>query len=263
MKRFLWIFLLMAGFFFTLAPFGHAYKLEHDENGNVLHWSRDDFPVSFKINMKTTTVPAGQFQQAVKNAFAAWQAVKNASITFAYVGPTDSTEPAYDGENCVIMGKHVSGPDVIGQAYIFYSSDDGRIKDVDIVLNTFYHWATDGAPDKMDIQNAMTHEVGHLCGLDDLYAKEDSEETMYGYMDYGETKKRTLEPDDKAGLEAIYAINPSEDTGGGGGGSGCGTISPTSPPPGSGDINFLWIFLLMLALGFRRFFYRRRGGHPA
>ncbi len=262
MKRFLWTFLLMAVFFFTLAPVSHAYKLEHDDNGDVLHWSRDDFPVPFKITTQAP-VPSGQFLEAVKNAFAAWQAVKNASITFAYVGPTDSTKPAYDGENCIETGRHVTGSDVIGQTYIYYSTDDGRILDVDIVLNTSYRWATDGSSDKMDVQNAMTHEVGHLCGLDDLYAEEDSEKTMYGYMDYGETKKRTLEPDDKAGLEAIYTSGSSEGSGGGGGGSGCGTISPTNPPPGSNDINFLWIFLLVLVLGFRRFAYRHRGGRPA
>ncbi len=257
-----WIFLMVIILFPLLfPPVIHAYKLEHDENGDVLHWSVDDFPIPYKVTVRTP-VPASAFRQAVGNAFATWQAVKNARITFQAAGNTPNLKPAYDGKNCVVMQDNTSGSDVIGQAYIFYSTDSGRILDVDIALNSAYRWGTDGAPDKMDVQNAMTHEVGHLCGLDDLYAKEDSEKTMYGYMDYGETKKRTLDPDDAAGLAAIYPVENASDSGGGGS-SGCGTISPTAPPPHSGDINFLWIFLLMAALGLRYLFSGRLGTRPS
>ena len=228
-----------------------AYKLEHDDRGHVLHWSSEDFPVPYKV-ARTSPVPFGTFKWVTEASFGTWQAVRDAAITFHFTGATDKKSPAFDGENCVLMGKKVSGPDVIGQAYIFYSTEDGRILDVDIVLNSSYPWATDGSPKKMDVQNALTHEIGHFCGLDDLYGKEDREKTMYGYMGYGEIKKRTLTSDDAAGLAAIYPIGHSKESGGGGGGSGCGTISPTASPPRNGTINFLWIFLLLACLGARR-----------
>jgi hypothetical protein len=58
----------------------------------------------------------------------------------------------------------------------------------------------------MDLQNIATHELGHALGLADLY---DStvpvpEQTMYGYASAGETKKRSLEAGDKAGISALY-----------------------------------------------------------
>lgn len=241
--------ILLLAFSYT----GHAYKLEYDENGHNLHWSAANFPVPYKIT-SSPPIHHDDFTRAVHQAFGAWQGVQDSHITFQLAGTTDAKEPALDGENSIIMGEKVSGGDVVGQAYIFYSTDDGSILDVDIVLNSSFKWATDGSPGNMDVQDALTHEIGHFCGLNDLYRDEDKEKTMYGYIDLGETKKRTLDPDDAAGLVAIYPKSSGSEDSGGGGGGGCGTISPISSPPHYGDINFLWMFLLIAILAGRRLF---------
>lgn len=57
---------------------------------------------------------------------------------------------------------------------------------------------------KMDFENIATHELGHAVGLGDLYTTGCSEQTMYGYADYGETKKRTLEAGDIKGVSELY-----------------------------------------------------------
>jgi len=56
----------------------------------------------------------------------------------------------------------------------------------------------------MDLQNIATHELGHGVGLGDLYITACSEETMYGYSNYGETKKRTLNAGDIMGIQKLY-----------------------------------------------------------
>jgi len=56
----------------------------------------------------------------------------------------------------------------------------------------------------MDLQNIATHEFGHGVGLNDVYQTDCSLVTMYGYSDYGETQKRTLEPPDINGLLTLY-----------------------------------------------------------
>ena len=56
----------------------------------------------------------------------------------------------------------------------------------------------------MDFENIVTHEHGHVFGLDDLYTSTCSEETMYGYATEGETKKRTLESGDIMGIQRLY-----------------------------------------------------------
>ena len=56
----------------------------------------------------------------------------------------------------------------------------------------------------MDFENIATHELGHAVGLGDLY-NDCTEETMYGYASYGETKKRTLEAGDITGIKKLYS----------------------------------------------------------
>jgi predicted Zn-dependent protease len=58
----------------------------------------------------------------------------------------------------------------------------------------------------MDLQNIATHEFGHAVGLGDIYDTACSSVTMYGYSDYGDTVKRTLETPDITGLRTLYGI---------------------------------------------------------
>ncbi len=234
-----------------------AYKLEVTENEAIFHWPANAFPVKYKIT-NNPPLDADAFIPAVQRSFNTWQAVGNATITFQYSGTTGAKDPAFDGENNIIMKNRVSGSDIIGQTYIFYNVDSGEILDADIVLNSSFNWDINGAPNKMDVQNAVTHEIGHFCCLDDLYSDADREKTMYAYIDYGETKKRTLDPDDMAGLVAVYAPGSSESDDSGGGGSGCGTVSSGHPGPGPGDINFVWLFLILFLLWSHRLFSARR-----
>ncbi|MGE0400630.1 MAG: hypothetical protein AB7T06_28225, partial [Kofleriaceae bacterium] len=113
------------------------------------------------------------------------------------------------------------------------SDRDGAIVDADIELNG-KHFAisnegqTLGAAScQADLLNTLTHELGHLLGLehpclapgDDARIDGDGnpaplcgqtndpkivESTMYNYQDCGETKKASLEQDDIDGICAIY-----------------------------------------------------------
>ena len=73
----------------------------------------------------------------------------------------------------------------------------------DAVFNSDYAWSETGEAGKMDYQNIATHEFGHSLGLTH---PEDTctEETMYAYGSSGETKKRTLEAGDRAGVNELY-----------------------------------------------------------
>jgi hypothetical protein len=113
------------------------------------------------------------------------------------------------------------------------SDRDGALVDADIELNgKFFAISNDGttlgsASCQADLLNTLTHELGHLLGLehpclaplDDprvdgtgapvpLCGTTDDpkivEATMYNYQDCGETKKSSLEADDIAGVCATY-----------------------------------------------------------
>jgi hypothetical protein len=68
----------------------------------------------------------------------------------------------------------------------------------------YFTWSSSGEPGKMDFENIATHELGHSCGMNDLYSSSCKEVTMYGYGANGETKKRTLEIPDITGISTLY-----------------------------------------------------------
>lgn len=85
------------------------------------------------------------------------------------------------------------------------------IVDFDIVFNTNYDWGNPGVTSNtkysvtyMDTWSIVTHELGHGVGLGDLYQDQWYWQTMYGFADFGQTWKRTLESGDIAGLKALY-----------------------------------------------------------
>lgn len=100
-----------------------------------------------------------------------------------------------------------SDNNVIAVTSIWYTRVGKQIVEFDMLFNTKYAFG-DAAinPALMDLQNIATHELGHSVGLNDLYSSACSEVTMYGYSNYGETKKRTLEQSDITGLQKIYGI---------------------------------------------------------
>ena len=145
-------------------------------------------------------------------------------------------------------------PAFAAMTYRFYDTRNGQLIDADIAVNgEGFRWSDGGSGH--DIENTLTHEVGHIGGLGH---SSDGNATMFGRTEPLETKKRSLEPDDLAGLDAIYggvagfvqtgarvaSASASADEGeSGGGGGGC-AVSPI----GSVDANEWWPILTLLAV---------------
>ena len=85
-----------------------------------------------------------------------------------------------------------------------------EIIEAHIELNDEFVWGVIENPDDpgqdppMDLQNILTHELGHCAGMGDLYLTDAIEETMYGYSAEGETNKRDLYKGDMAGISGLY-----------------------------------------------------------
>lgn len=115
-------------------------------------------------------------------------------VEFVNLGPTDTI--AYT----IVWGT-------------FYGPPSQReLREWDVVFNKDYPFGDAGPTDEvnpgdtsvMDYQNIATHEFGHALGL---WHPDDSctEETMYRYANYGETKKRTLGVGDVKGVQELYS----------------------------------------------------------
>lgn len=68
-----------------------------------------------------------------------------------------------------------------------------------------YAWSSNGGEGAMDFENIATHELGHSVGLGDHYMSACSEQTMHGWVSYGETQKRSLEYGDIDGVRTLYS----------------------------------------------------------
>ncbi len=80
-----------------------------------------------------------------------------------------------------------------------------EIVETHILMNDAYVWGDASADSSlMDIQNILTHELGHCAGMGDLYQPEAVEETMYGYSVEGEVKKCDLFKGDITGITKLY-----------------------------------------------------------
>jgi hypothetical protein len=136
---------------------------------------------------------------------------------------------------------------VLALTSYFKNSDTGEILDADIEFNAVnYAWGdlkAQPAENTVDFQNALTHELGHVIGLDhncyaapprlldgtgvpevDCYSNPPpplsvTEATMYPSVELTDTQRRTLTPDDEQGACAItphvHDVCPSRPSDGG------------------------------------------------
>ena len=198
---FRYIFPILITFILSLWCSGaYAYQVGTTSVGAEIKWNTND--AAYYIN--TSGGPADSLA-AIQAAMQTWTDVSTSSFNFNYGGTTSST--AYgtmDGTNIICFGT-ITTTGTVGQNSYWYYTDSGQLIDSDIKLNTYhYSWVTDGSINGFDVQNVTTHELGHSLSLEDLYSIADTEKTMYGSTEYGETKRRTLEQDDIDGITYLY-----------------------------------------------------------
>jgi hypothetical protein len=147
--------------------------------------------------------PAGSLD-ALQAALQTWSDLPLSSFNFTYGGTTAATSfNVRDGVNNIGFGP-LTDAGVIALTTYWYNASTGAMEDADLQFNTKLSWSTSGAVNAYDVQEIGTHELGHGLGLSDLYSTSDAEKTMYGYSFKGETKKRSLDQDDKNGVAYLY-----------------------------------------------------------
>jgi len=124
----------------------------------------------------------------------------------AYAIDYTATYGVQNYENAITFGDYPTAG-VIAVTTVWYNPATKAIVEFDIMFDTDWTWG-DATVDatKMDLENIATHEFGHSVGLADVYDSACSAVTMYGYSNYGEAQKRTLELPDITGLQKLYGL---------------------------------------------------------
>ncbi len=107
----------------------------------------------------------------------------------------------------------------LGLTTITFDPDTGEIYDADMEINSTVPLTLSDpvAPGGYDFMSIITHESGHFFGM--AHSNE-TNATMYAQYVLGSTTKRTLSPDDVAGICSIYppggvrTVDPAVATGG-------------------------------------------------
>ena len=178
---------------------------KYDYNG--LKWSGHSINIYINENCNETSGEGN----AVKSAMQSWNNAP-ANFSFNYAGTHGSTSSSGNYKNEVLWSWSKEKDTI---AYAQCWTDYVYLVECDLVFlySGDYSWSTVSNPSysQMDVQNIAAHEFGHFLQLLDLYNGSDSEKTMYGYSDSGETKKRSLHQDDKNGIIHIYGSGTGDD----------------------------------------------------
>jgi hypothetical protein len=205
----------------TLAQPAHAYLHFTTMRAGrpvTLTWARS--PVRwFAKDRGAHGVSAADFQAAMARAFAAWEAVPTASVSFQFAGFTGA-EP-FDDDGVSVLGfQERPGMDrVLGATGFLIDTVTSEIVEADIFFNSALPWSTAPSGDTaaFDLESVAVHEIGHLVGLGHSLLGETeprpdggrrvlaSGSVMFPIsFGRGVTHDRELQPDDIAGISALY-----------------------------------------------------------
>jgi hypothetical protein len=184
-------------------------------------------------------VDVDDFDEVIADAAAAWTGVTCSDLVVEAGRPTSRRLVGFDwhrgsddpaNENLVVFRNdapadpldawvHTLG--ALAITTVTFDSSTGVLVDADIEVNdTAFEFTTCNPEDadcvvEFDLLNTLTHEVGHVVGLDHPLPQEPgaSEATMFASAPRADTAKRTLATDDEDGLCTIYpddAVVPGE-----------------------------------------------------
>lgn len=168
-------------------------------------WPADAFPIPYAVSASLGGgLDDAEALAAIQAGFQAWEDA-GCGVSFVYEGRSEgSFGGTADGENVVFVLDEGWPDDASLVSTPAITTSGAEIVEADIALNAqSYAWATSGADGRslMDVQSAVTHEVGHLLGL---WHSSVEGATLNPAMD-GNPEARTLEEDDLEGLCALYA----------------------------------------------------------
>ncbi len=194
----------------SLAASAAAYTRITAVDGRATRWA--SMPVSYWINVRGfSQIPNGSEFSAVRAAFQTWQDVPTADIVFDYKGTTPVQTVGRDGINLISFADDatVLGSSTLAATFSFFCSTcpTFQTQEADIIFNKNFNWTTSGEAGKYDIQAVLTHEIGHLLGLDHSALVSS---VMTPFAAVNSLDLRTLQYDDMAGVAELYpkASNP-------------------------------------------------------
>lgn len=196
--------------------------LDVTSEGQVIARKWETPHIRWRLN--TTNAPAGA-QAIIQAAFNTWKNETSAGITDEYAGTTNSTGPTVDGYSDIFFNVSMSsiGADSGAIAVTLLNSSryspsraqDETITEADILINpslvSRLVTSTPTAATDLDLQEIITHELGHALGLAHsflvdsiMYPSKPPSTADSSLIALFRVPKRSLAQDDIAWIEQVY-----------------------------------------------------------
>ncbi len=213
--------IVAAALVFVQAPPAYAYlKFGVTVGGQAITLRWTQTPVRYSVsNQGITDVPLADFQAAVDRAFATWQAVPTASISYQFAGITAAQPGRDDGLSTLGFQNRPELDRVLASTSFLVDRVSGALLESDIFFNTAFQWsvAPAGATGRFDLESTALHEIGHMSGLGHSALGETelrdgggrrvlaAEAVMFPIaFSAGSVAGRTLKADDITGITDLY-----------------------------------------------------------
>jgi hypothetical protein len=275
----------------------YGYVRTQTSTGKGIDW-RGHCP-QLKLGGPTNPqISTERLQSALARSADAWnaptQSCSNPRLTIELT-PSSANDVGYDGTNVILwrlpgfcdedrnrQDDVCSAPNAAAVTTVFYvdkpgDAHDGELLDTDMEINAVhFQFSDDGAPEKVDLGNTLTHELGHVLGLDHtcytvpgsapptdsigmpvpncfpLSALPPSvtQATMFNFESPGEINKRIPTSEETSGVCAVYVGHNAMCSNGG----GCSMVPITRAIP----IGLMALGVAMMVLSYRGLRRRKR-----
>ncbi len=236
---------LLPLFCLTLSLPCAAWDVRTDSEGDLVRWN--------KALVMVLDAKAGELLHDAKAEAAIASAMQNfedatpyldVSMTIGEARPIGYVVGATDNQNSIlVLEDWPYSEDALAVTLVTLNARTNELLDADVAFNIDAHQfkvLPEAAKDERhfdDVQNTITHEVGHVLGL--MHNNANVDLVMYPSAPPGELIKRTLKTDDRDGLLSLYGLEPEP----------AAAVPPVFAGCSSTASSPAWLMLPMLMLG--------------
>lgn len=176
-----------------------AWDVMETADGAEMRWA--EMPVTYHEHVAGAPDVPG-IERALHEAFGTWNRAGGTEVLIMEGEGPGASKVALDGIDSVFFDPDWPWDRDQSMALTTVWSDEwGNIVAYDVRINGNVPWGTTPDADQFDLQAAVTHEVGHVLGLDH---SSDPDATMFAEHGPAEDWRRALHDDDLAGAWHLY-----------------------------------------------------------